>query len=42
MDASYTEKEAAVFEKLLELITTNDEKLVEIIFLHSLVNRKRI
>jgi hypothetical protein len=42
MDASYTEKEAAVFEKLLELIITNDEKLVEIIFLHSLVNRKRI
>jgi len=30
MDCSYTEKEAAVFEKLLELVITNDEKLVEI------------
>jgi hypothetical protein len=30
MDSSYTEKEAAIFEKLLELIITNDEKLVEI------------
>ena len=29
MDNSYTEKEAAIFEKLLELIITNDEKLVE-------------
>jgi hypothetical protein len=28
MDTSYTEKEAAIFEKLLELIITNDEKLV--------------
>ena len=26
MDSSYTEKEAAIFEKLLELIITNDEK----------------
>jgi hypothetical protein len=30
MDCSYTEKEAAVFKKLLELIITSDEKLVEI------------
>jgi hypothetical protein len=29
MDCSYTEKEAAVFEKLLELVITSDEKLVE-------------
>lgn len=28
MDSSYTEKEAAIFEKLLELIITNDEKFV--------------
>ena len=28
MDSSYTEKEAAIFEKLLELIVTNDEKFV--------------
>ena len=26
MDSSYTEKEAAIFEKLLELIVTSDEK----------------
>lgn len=26
MDTSYTEKEAAIFEKLLELIITSDEK----------------
>jgi hypothetical protein len=30
MDCSYTEKEAAIFEKLLELIITSDEKFVEI------------
>jgi hypothetical protein len=29
MDCSYTEKEAAIFEKLLELIITSDEKFVE-------------
>jgi hypothetical protein len=29
MDCSYTEKEAAVFEKLLELVITSDEKLVK-------------
>ena len=28
LDVSYTEKEAAIFEKLLELIITNDEKFV--------------
>lgn len=28
MDGSYTEKEAAVFEKLLELVITNEEKFV--------------
>ncbi|CAF1118551.1 unnamed protein product [Rotaria sordida] len=28
MDCSYTEKEAAVFEKLLELVITNDDKCV--------------
>ena len=35
MDCSYAEKEAATFEKLLELVITNDEKLVEILFLFS-------
>lgn len=28
MDSSYTEKEAAIFEKLLDLIITSDEKFV--------------
>ncbi|CAF1057388.1 unnamed protein product [Adineta steineri] len=28
MDCSYTEKEAAIFEKILELIITNDEKCI--------------
>ncbi|UJR31511.1 hypothetical protein I4U23_019000 [Adineta vaga] len=28
MDSSYTEKEAAIFEKLLELVVTNDEKCI--------------
>ena len=32
MDTSYTEKEAAIFEKLLELIITSDEKLVKNLF----------
>jgi hypothetical protein len=39
MDNSYTEKEAAIFEKLLELIITSDEKLVGIFdsFLFNLI-----
>lgn len=28
LDASYTEKEAAIFEKLLELVITSDDKFV--------------
>ena len=38
LDTSYTEKEAAVFEKLLELIITSDDKCVQ----HSSVKRKSI
>jgi hypothetical protein len=38
MDTSYTEKEAAIFEKLLELVITNDEKLVKnVLFLFNLI-----
>jgi hypothetical protein len=40
MDCSYTEKEAAIFEKLLELIITNDEKFVrrrKTLFLNSVI-----
>ena len=38
LDTSYTEKEAAVFEKLLQLIITSDDKYVQ----HSLVMRRPI